>query len=371
VESDANELIAYAARKGTLASDGTGKGNSPFATALIRHLQTPGLEINFLFRKVRDDVLSATGNEQEPYVYGSLGGEAIYLHLPKGGGSEVSAISPSPPSSDREAIYWSSIEDSKNPAAFKAYLKRYPEGEFAELAEMQLAALEPDIGPTVTPELPNGGGREVADQPVDTPPPSEPDVEIVFWRSVEDSNDPAGFKAYLTQYPQGEFAQLAEIRLAALGPDPAPATEEHTEEPTPEMLRAVQTELSRLGCYSGSVDGDWGRRSQAALDEFARRTNQEAPLNAELMEVLKTQEQRVCPEPKAKPKTANPEAKPKPKTVSPSQAKPKAKTASPSPSRATTPTTTQKTATTPNRHCNKGNPNCGRLRGVSQGVSRR
>jgi uncharacterized caspase-like protein len=66
VESDANELIAYAARKGTLASDGTGKGNSPFATALIRHLQTPGLEINFLFRKVRDDVLSATGNEQEP-----------------------------------------------------------------------------------------------------------------------------------------------------------------------------------------------------------------------------------------------------------------------------------------------------------------
>jgi hypothetical protein len=71
-----------------------------------------------------------------------------------------------------------------------------------------------------------------------------------FGRGFERSG--AGFKAYLTQYPQGEFAQLAGIRLAALGPDPAPATEEQTEEPTPEMLRSVQTELSRLGCYSGS-----------------------------------------------------------------------------------------------------------------------
>jgi len=200
--------------------------------------------------------------------------------------------------------------------------------------------------------LPKGVGSEVANAPVDTPPPSQPDVEIVFWRSVEVSNNPAAFEAYLKQYPQGKFARLAEIQLAALGPDPAPATEEQTEEPTPEMLRAVQTELSRLGCYSGAIDGDWGRRSQAALDEFARRTSQEAALNAQLIELLKAQDKRVCPEAKAKPKTASPsQPKPKPTTASPSQAKPKATTTKPNPSQAKTSTATRTATQKPRGSC--------------------
>ena len=51
-------------------------------TALIKNLETPGLEINLLFRKVRDDVLAATGRRQEPFVYSSLPGEAFYFRKP-------------------------------------------------------------------------------------------------------------------------------------------------------------------------------------------------------------------------------------------------------------------------------------------------
>ncbi|WP_439407952.1 caspase family protein [Bradyrhizobium sp. DASA03076] len=76
-----NVLIAYAARDGTTASDGEGK-NSPFTTALLRHIETPGLEISFLFRRVRDDVMTATKREQQPFVYGSLSKEEIYLKGP-------------------------------------------------------------------------------------------------------------------------------------------------------------------------------------------------------------------------------------------------------------------------------------------------
>ncbi|HVQ11801.1 MAG TPA: caspase family protein, partial [Methyloceanibacter sp.] len=46
--------------------------NSPFAEALLDHLGEPGLEIDMLFRKVRDDVKSKTGGVQEPFTYGSL-----------------------------------------------------------------------------------------------------------------------------------------------------------------------------------------------------------------------------------------------------------------------------------------------------------
>lgn len=73
-----NVLIAYAARDGTTASDGEGR-NSPFTAALLRNIETPGLEISFLFRNVRDEVMAATRREQQPFVYGSLSKEAIYL----------------------------------------------------------------------------------------------------------------------------------------------------------------------------------------------------------------------------------------------------------------------------------------------------
>ncbi|MGP0088946.1 MAG: SUMF1/EgtB/PvdO family nonheme iron enzyme [Xanthobacteraceae bacterium] len=73
-----NVLVAYAAKDGTTANDGTGR-NSPFTAALLNNLEVPGVEISFLFRKVRDEVMMSTKREQQPFVYGSLSGQAIYL----------------------------------------------------------------------------------------------------------------------------------------------------------------------------------------------------------------------------------------------------------------------------------------------------
>jgi hypothetical protein len=78
VEPRGNLLVAFAAREGTVADDGRGR-NSPFTASLLRHLETPGQEINFLFRRVRDEVLNATSRAQEPATYGSLGAEEIFL----------------------------------------------------------------------------------------------------------------------------------------------------------------------------------------------------------------------------------------------------------------------------------------------------
>ena len=74
-------VVAYAAREGTTAADGEGT-NSPYTAALLKHIGTPGLDVRLLFGKVRDDVVSATGGEQEPYIYESLGGDVLRLRTP-------------------------------------------------------------------------------------------------------------------------------------------------------------------------------------------------------------------------------------------------------------------------------------------------
>jgi uncharacterized caspase-like protein len=64
-------LVVYAAKGGQVALDGEGE-DSPFAVAVIQRIATPGVEINKVFRLVRDDVMEATAGRQEPYTYGSL-----------------------------------------------------------------------------------------------------------------------------------------------------------------------------------------------------------------------------------------------------------------------------------------------------------
>jgi Caspase domain len=74
----ADTLVAYAAKAGSVSYDGDG-GNSPYATALIKHLAEPGLDIRIALGRVRDEVIGLTGGRQEPFIYGSLGGATIPL----------------------------------------------------------------------------------------------------------------------------------------------------------------------------------------------------------------------------------------------------------------------------------------------------
>src|SRR5262249_24578838 len=80
--------------------------NSPYATALLRHLGEPGVDIRIALGQVRDDVLAITGGHQEPFIYGSLGGATIALVPPPAkkieappatAGVPPSAAPPTPP----------------------------------------------------------------------------------------------------------------------------------------------------------------------------------------------------------------------------------------------------------------------------------
>jgi len=71
-------LIGFATAPGDVAADGDGMANSPFTTALLKHLPTPGLEIELAMKKVKAEVLQLTGNKQRPWHNSDLARE-IYL----------------------------------------------------------------------------------------------------------------------------------------------------------------------------------------------------------------------------------------------------------------------------------------------------
>lgn len=73
-------LLVYAAKHGQIAFDGDGQ-NSPFVSSFIKRITTPQIEIRKLFDLVRDDVMSATKRQQQPFTYGSVPGSEDFYFL--------------------------------------------------------------------------------------------------------------------------------------------------------------------------------------------------------------------------------------------------------------------------------------------------
>jgi tetratricopeptide (TPR) repeat protein len=77
VQSAIGTMIVYATQPDNVAFDGMGQRNSPFTTALLKHIATPNVEISAIMRRVRADVIAATREQQVPWDHSSLIGEVI------------------------------------------------------------------------------------------------------------------------------------------------------------------------------------------------------------------------------------------------------------------------------------------------------
>ena len=136
-----NTLIAYAAKAGSIAVDGSGK-NSPYTEALIKHVVTPGLDLRKAFGFVRDDVLAKTSNRQEPFLFGSLGGEDVSL-VPA---EPATAAKPSANSQiDISRAYDLALQLGTKDG-WNAFLAHYSEGFYADLAKAQLGKVASNEG---------------------------------------------------------------------------------------------------------------------------------------------------------------------------------------------------------------------------------
>lgn len=171
IETAGGTLLAYATDPGDVAADGDGR-HSPFTEALLKHVETPGLEINTMLARVRAEVFTSTRQRQRPWTETSLIGE-FYMSPKEPEPSVTQAMmapkSPQPPAMDPRQIelaLWEAVQAGGTAEDYREYLRQYPEGIFARLARNRLAALEraaanPGAG---------GAGRAEADGPGKTPP---------------------------------------------------------------------------------------------------------------------------------------------------------------------------------------------------------
>jgi uncharacterized caspase-like protein len=210
VEPTGNMLVAFAAKDGTLAADGTGR-NSPFTAALLNHIETPGLEINFLFRSVRDDVIRATNRQQHPFVYGSLSKEAIYLKPLSPAPGLATSPSTAGPSSDQ--IAWTFLKDSTDPEDIKRFIEQFPTSSLRLQAEARLAALSVQNAQDTVPAAPTHS------------------FELAYWDSIKTSTNISAFESYVKAYPNGTFAPIAKLRIEELKRKSGPAQDRITTTP--------------------------------------------------------------------------------------------------------------------------------------------
>ena len=124
-----NTLVAFAAKAGSTAADGDGK-NSPFTAALVKYLPKPGLDLRKAFGFARDEVLKVTGNKQEPFIYGSLGGDDYPL---------VAAVPVAAAPDAGQAIRrdYELAERVGTAEAWDSFIASYSEGFYANLARAQ------------------------------------------------------------------------------------------------------------------------------------------------------------------------------------------------------------------------------------------
>jgi len=145
MDAPVGTLLAYATAPGKLAADsGTGSSaNSLYAANLAQHLLTPGLPVEHVFKRVREAVVRTTAQAQVPWESSSLQGEFAFV---PGTTTAVQSNSPEVEAAG-ELAFWSSIQAAQRADEYRAYLRQYPGGRFAALAQTRIAMYAPSPAP--------------------------------------------------------------------------------------------------------------------------------------------------------------------------------------------------------------------------------
>ena len=163
-------MVLYAAGTNQQALDRLGPQdrdpNGLFTRTLLREMRSPGLPVRELVGRVRNavaDAARAIGHDQIPAIYDEAVGDFVFTpaSLTAPAAPPVSAPPSLPPqATDREALFWQSILNSRDSGDFEAYLRAFPDGVFAPLARSRLAALAPSVAPPSPPPAPPTGPSE-------------------------------------------------------------------------------------------------------------------------------------------------------------------------------------------------------------------
>jgi hypothetical protein len=159
------------------------------------------------------------------------------------------------PGPSPDEVAWKLIQDTNNAGVLKRFIEQFPDSPRRKDADAQLAALS---------------ASEAA------------------WHLVEDSKDPDQLKRFVQQYPDSPERSAAEQRIASLAAPP----------PNPyELTRSLQLELQRVGCFLGTVNGEFDDDTKIAWHRFIKLTSisMSDDVSPDAINTVRGINKRVCP----------------------------------------------------------------------------
>jgi TPR repeat protein len=187
VAASRGTFIAYATEPNNVAFDSLGEDHSPFTKALLRHIDTAGLEIRQMMTRVRAEVVEATQNRQVPWDHSSLLSEFYFNGASPSGQADL----------DLDALnrILAMTDAGQKLAALEAFKSERPDSQLDPIVDSTIQALSRPSGPVSTPgfnrppllakipELLVEAGAAV--HPLGLPPPRDPDGDQLSVAVVE------------------------------------------------------------------------------------------------------------------------------------------------------------------------------------------
>lgn len=156
----------------------------------------------------------------------------------------------------RDQAYWRDTGRSGDEAGLRAYLERYPEGEFSEVAQERLDEIE------------TARRAETAQQ------------ETAAWDEARSADTGAAYKSFLSTYPDSGFSEAARARLRELeevqrnaGQVASAKAEEKNIAATKVARLLIEQRLAQVGAKPGDVDGKFTRQTRKAIRRFQRHAD--------------------------------------------------------------------------------------------------
>ena len=134
-------MVAYATAPGSVAADGYGR-NGIYTKHILQNIKVPDLPAEIMFKRVREGVERETRRLQTPWDSSSLKGDFVFNATTTRTASGAPASGASADMNLQiEREFWISVRDSSRPEDIRAYLDKYPSGNFASLAKNRLDSL--------------------------------------------------------------------------------------------------------------------------------------------------------------------------------------------------------------------------------------
>ena len=227
--SGGDTLIAFSTAPGEVASDGAGR-NSLFAEALLRHVNSPGIDVEVMLKRVTDDVRKATKDRQRPERLSKLSKE---FQFKLGDTVQPMSTAKSSNSPDEELAYWNEVKDSRKEEWLRGYLDRYPNGVFVSIARDKIRSLTEPAKPNLKRDAATAYNEAIAKGTQEALRafaedfPDDPHVSRVReilairldedeWKRASREDTPAAYRTYVATFPDGIHMENARRRIAAL-----------------------------------------------------------------------------------------------------------------------------------------------------------